>query len=176
MARKDCRWPWPIGMLNPTNEWTMLITNLNRALILVRDGREQGLFENPNDCPRLLDPILIFKKACSIVRKYQITAIPLSFIQAVTLTVHSFGLASLMGKQFVDINSKLLVIDCYLPILPTMQVTEALDWLIHWFSSTLMVSTWPTYPGWNWLKWPSILSETTMTTLMLSASLTVTSR
>ena len=27
-----------------------------------------------------------------------------------------------MGKQFVDFNTKLMVIDCYLPILPAMQV------------------------------------------------------
>jgi len=40
----------------------------------------------------------------------------------VTLTVQIFGIVSLMGKQFVDFQTKLLVIDCYLPILPAMQV------------------------------------------------------
>ena len=43
-------------------------------------------------------------------------------VQAVTLTVQIFGIVSLMGKQFVDFQTKLLVIDCYLPILPAMQV------------------------------------------------------
>lgn len=38
------------------------------------------------------------------------------------MTVQIFGLVSLMGKQFVDFPTKLLVIDCYLPILPAMQV------------------------------------------------------
>lgn len=42
--------------------------------------------------------------------------------QAVTLTVNIFAVVSLMGKQFVDFNTKLMVIDCYLPILPAMQV------------------------------------------------------
>ena len=32
-----------------------------------------------------------------------------------------------MGKQFVDLGSKLMVIDCYLPILPAMQVFQAAD-------------------------------------------------
>ena len=43
-------------------------------------------------------------------------------MQAVTLTVQIFGIVSLMGKQFVDFQTKLMVIDCYLPILPAMQV------------------------------------------------------
>ena len=43
-----------------------------------------------------------------------------------TLTVQIFGIVSLMGKQFVDFQTKLLVIDCYLPILPAMQVTHHL--------------------------------------------------
>ena len=43
-------------------------------------------------------------------------------MKAVTLTVQIFGIVSLMGKQFVDIQSKLMVIDCYLPILPAMLV------------------------------------------------------
>ena len=44
------------------------------------------------------------------------------FVQAVTLTVQIFGIVSLMGKQFVDTQTKLLVLDCYLPVLPAMQV------------------------------------------------------
>ena len=95
---------------------------VNWALILIRDGRDQDFFEYPSDCTRLIDPVLQFKKSCSTVRKYQITAIPLSFIQAVTLTVHCFGISSLMGKQFANFDTKLLVIDCFLPILPAMQV------------------------------------------------------
>jgi len=39
------------------------------------------------------------------------------------LTVHIFGIVSLMGKQFVDFETKLLVLDCYLPILPAIQVS-----------------------------------------------------
>ena len=54
---------------------------INWALILVREGRERGLFENPGDATRVLDPLIAFKKSCSIVLKYQITAIPLSFVQ-----------------------------------------------------------------------------------------------
>ena len=54
---------------------------INWALILIRDGRDQGYFEHPNDAKGLLDPITSFKKSCSIVLKYQITAIPLSLIQ-----------------------------------------------------------------------------------------------
>ena len=54
---------------------------INWALVLVRDGRERGFFENPGDATRLLDPLIAFKKSCSVVLKYQITAIPLSFVQ-----------------------------------------------------------------------------------------------
>ena len=54
---------------------------INWALILVRDGRDKGYFENPSDATRLLDPLISFKKSCSVVLKYQITAIPLSFVQ-----------------------------------------------------------------------------------------------
>ena len=54
---------------------------VNWALVLVRDGRDNGYFENPGDATRLFDPVLAFKKSCSTVLKYQITAIPLSFIQ-----------------------------------------------------------------------------------------------
>ena len=54
---------------------------INWALLLIRDGRERGFFENPNDAKALLDPITNFKKSCSVVLKYQITAIPLSLIQ-----------------------------------------------------------------------------------------------
>ena len=42
-----------------------------------------------------------------------------------TLTVHIFGIVSLMGKQFVDFQTKLLVLDCYLPVLPAIQVDFA---------------------------------------------------
>ncbi|XP_046438524.1 bestrophin-3-like isoform X1 [Daphnia pulex] len=110
-----------------SHKWSLRV--INWALILVRQGRDEGLFENPGDATRLLDPIVAFKKSCSVVLKYQITAIPLSFVQAVTLTVQIFGLVSLMGKQFVDFPTKLLVIDCYLPILPAMQYLAYLSWL-----------------------------------------------
>ena len=61
------------------SRWSLRVTNW--ALLLVREGRENGYFENPADATRLLDPIVAFKKACSVVLKYQITAIPLSFVQ-----------------------------------------------------------------------------------------------
>lgn len=95
---------------------------INWAIVMLRDARDRGYFENPNDAKSILDSLTAFKKSCSVVFKYQVTAIPLSFIQAVTLTVHIFGIVSLMGKQFVDFQTKLLVLDCYLPILPAMQV------------------------------------------------------
>jgi len=107
----------------------MCLQVINWAMLLVREGRDNGYFVNPNDAPRLLDPILAFKKSCSNVLKYQSTPIPLSFIQAVTLTVNIFAIVSLMGKQFVDLKTKLMVIDCFLPILPAMQYLAYLAWL-----------------------------------------------
>jgi Bestrophin, RFP-TM, chloride channel len=97
---------------------------INWALLLVRHGREQEIFESASDSTRLLDPIVAFKKSCSLVLKFKITAIPLSFVQAVSLTVHAFGAVSVMGRQFIDHSQQppTLVIDVFLPILPTMQV------------------------------------------------------
>lgn len=152
--------------------------------MLVREGRDSGYFENPSDATRLLDPIIAFKKSCSVVLKYQITAIPLSFVQvhsqnplimhsnftfqsvrfpcqgfyftsfstqAVTLTVQIFGIVSLMGKQFVDFPTKLMVIDCYLPILPAMQVNCHVNlWNVHYaikLHLEFLSSTWPIYLG-----------------------------
>ena len=54
---------------------------INWAIVLVKDAREQGYFDNPNDAKNILDPLTAFKKSCSNVLKYQITAIPLSLIQ-----------------------------------------------------------------------------------------------
>ena len=62
-----------------SHKWSLRV--INWALMLVRQGREEGYFENPSDATRLLDPIVAFKKSCSVVLKYQITAIPLSFVQ-----------------------------------------------------------------------------------------------
>ncbi len=61
------------------SRWSLRV--INWALILVREGRDRDYFENPADATRLLDPIIAFKKSCSVVLKYQITAIPLSFVQ-----------------------------------------------------------------------------------------------
>lgn len=61
------------------DRWSLRV--INWALILVREARDNGMFENPSDATRLLDPIIAFKKSCSVVLKYQITAIPLSFVQ-----------------------------------------------------------------------------------------------
>jgi len=107
----------------------MCLQVTNWALLLIREGRDAGYFENPSDATRLFEPVLAFKKSCSSVLKFQSTPIPLSFIQAVTLTVNIFAVVSLMGKQFVDFNTKLMVIDCYLPILPAMQYLAYLSWL-----------------------------------------------
>lgn len=63
------------------NRWSLRV--INWALMLVREARDNGMFENPSDATRLLDPIIAFKKSCSVVLKYQITAIPLSFVQVI---------------------------------------------------------------------------------------------
>ncbi len=54
---------------------------INWAILLVREGRDKGYLENASDASRLLDPLIAFKKSCSVVLKYQVTAIPLSFVQ-----------------------------------------------------------------------------------------------
>lgn len=61
------------------SKWSLRV--INWAMMLVREGRDRDYFENPSDASRLLDPIIAFKKSCSVVLKYQITAIPLSFVQ-----------------------------------------------------------------------------------------------
>lgn len=62
-----------------TSRWSLHV--INWAIALVRIAREKEYFLNPNDVSRVLDPIITFKKSCSSVLKYQITAIPLSFVQ-----------------------------------------------------------------------------------------------
>jgi len=107
----------------------MCLTVTNWALLLIKEGRDAGYFESASDANRLFDPVFAFKKSLSSVLKFQSTPIPLSFIQAVTLMVNIFAVVSLMGKQFFDFNRKLLVVDCYLPILPAMQYLAYVSWL-----------------------------------------------
>lgn len=59
----------------------MCLQVTNWALLLIREGRDAGYFENPSDATRLFEPVLAFKKSCSSVLKFQSTPIPLSFIQ-----------------------------------------------------------------------------------------------
>ena len=59
----------------------MCLQVTNWALLLIRDGRDAGYFENNSDATRLFEPVLAFKKSCSSVLKFQSTPIPLSFIQ-----------------------------------------------------------------------------------------------
>lgn len=70
------------------HKWSLRVVNW--ALILVRQARDEGYFDNPSDATRLLDPIVAFKKSCSIVLKYQITAIPLSFVQVSSMDNNDF--------------------------------------------------------------------------------------
>jgi len=107
----------------------MCLTVTNWTLLLIKEGRDAEYFESASDANRLFDPVFAFKKSLSSVLKFQSTPIPLSFIQAVTLVVNIFAIVSLMGKQFFDFKEKLLVIDCYLPILPAMQYLAYLSWL-----------------------------------------------
>jgi hypothetical protein len=79
-----------------SHKWSLRV--INWALILVRQGRDEGYFENPSDATRLLDPIVAFKKSCSVVLKYQITAIPLSFVQ---VSLHIIDLSII---HIVNIN------------------------------------------------------------------------
>lgn len=60
----------------------------NWALLLIREGRDAGYFENISDATRLFEPVLAFKKSCSSVLKFQSTPIPLSFIQVPFEKIH----------------------------------------------------------------------------------------
>lgn len=96
--------------------------------------------------------------------------------QAVTLVVNIFAIVSLMGKQFFDFKEKLLVIDCYLPILPAMQVINSQTLKIQSESCyCFLFSISPIFLGWDWVKFLSILSEKTMTILISYHFSTITS-
>ena len=126
--------------------WPLLVVDW--LLHLVKKLNKEGRFQNSSDFFKHVELILTFKKSCGNTLKFASKNIPFAliqarfpqqhslhlisclsilYLQAVTITIYVFGLASLMARQFADKSRVTTLLTGYLPLLHPIQVNKSLD-------------------------------------------------
>nr|SVE73963.1 EOG090X0KP6 [Daphnia atkinsoni] len=90
-------------------------------LALLKKCNRQGMFMDFSDYQRNQDNLMSFKKSCGDTIKFAAKNIPFALIQAVTITVYSYGLASLMARQLTDEHTPTSFTIRYFPVLNAFQ-------------------------------------------------------
>nr|SVE77385.1 EOG090X0KP6 [Daphnia lumholtzi]SVE78010.1 EOG090X0KP6 [Daphnia lumholtzi] len=98
-------------------------------LALLKRCNRQGLFMDFSDYQRNQDNLMTFKKSCGDTIKFAAKNIPFALIQAVTITVYSYGLASLMARQLTDEHTPTSFTIRYFPVLNAFQYFLYYLWL-----------------------------------------------
>lgn len=100
---------------------------LDWALTLLQRCHRQSRFNVPADLNRNIDALLAFKKSCGNSLKFAAKNIPFAMIQAVTITVYTYGLASMLARNFTDKHHATVFISSYIPVLNTFQVNYIIN-------------------------------------------------
>nr|SVE71455.1 EOG090X0KP6 [Daphnia similis]SVE72088.1 EOG090X0KP6 [Daphnia similis] len=98
-------------------------------LALLKRCNRQGMFMDFSDYQRNQDNLMTFKKSCGDTIKFAAKNIPFALIQAVTITVYSYGLASLMARQLTDEHTPTSFTIRYFPVLNAFQYFLYYLWL-----------------------------------------------
>jgi hypothetical protein len=113
--------------LEPASNQPLVV--LQWKLTLLKFCNRDGIFMDISDYGRNQDLLMSFKKSCGDTIKFAAKNIPFALIQAVTITVYSFGLASLMARQLTDKHTPTSFIIKYFPVLNTFQYFLYYLWL-----------------------------------------------
>lgn len=99
---------------------TNLITGM---LLLLKETHQHERFFSDFNYLKNVDLLLTFKKSCGNLIKFSTQNIPHSIIQAVILSVYSFGMVTLLARNFKDNSEEASNATMnYFPLLPGMQV------------------------------------------------------
>ncbi|KAE9551623.1 hypothetical protein FO519_005151 [Halicephalobus sp. NKZ332] len=105
---------------------------INWCFLLCRKARELGLIESDIILIDVMDKIRMFRQNVLSLTLYDWVPIPLVYTQVVNLTVRSFFVVALMGRQYL-INDRSIpnakTIDLYLPIMSILQFLLFIGWM-----------------------------------------------
>jgi len=102
---------------------------LDWIMLLLKKINREGKFVHLIDYNRNIDAVVMFKKNCGSILKFSSKNIPFSLIQAVSVAVYSFGLASLMSRKFNEENRTTSIISGYCPLLHSISYFIFFAWL-----------------------------------------------
>ena len=105
---------------------------INWCFLLCRKARELGMIESDIILVDVMDKIRMFRQNVLALTLYDWVPIPLVYTQVVNLTVRSFFVIALMGRQYLihdrdTPNAK--TIDLYLPIMSILQFVLFIGWM-----------------------------------------------
>ncbi|XP_067678705.1 bestrophin-4-like isoform X1 [Haliotis asinina] len=94
-------------------------------------ARREGKIENDFGLRMIIEQLATFRDKCSLCFVYDWITIPLVYTQVVTLAVHMFFAACILGRQFLDPLQQYdgYEYDFYIPVFTFMQFFFYMGWL-----------------------------------------------
>ncbi|XP_048257819.1 bestrophin-2-like [Haliotis rufescens] len=94
-------------------------------------ARREGKLENEFGLRMIIEQLATFRDKCSLCFVYDWITIPLVYTQVVTLAVHMFFAACILGRQFLDPLQQYdgYEYDFYIPVFTFMQFFFYMGWL-----------------------------------------------
>ncbi|KZS08605.1 Uncharacterized protein APZ42_027263 [Daphnia magna] len=100
-------------------------------ILLLKETSIHNRFTEKSNHLKSLDVVMSFKKSCGNTIKFATKNIPYALIQAAIIVVYTYGLMTLMARNFDDADSAgfMTGIVNYFPIIPSLQFFVFLVWL-----------------------------------------------
>lgn len=102
------------------------------ASAIVTRARKEGRIRDDSSLKTLIDSLNNFRGKCMVLTFYDTISIPLVYTQVVTISVYTFFLASVFGRQWTgqtDPDGIMNIVDYFFPIFTVLEFMFFMGWL-----------------------------------------------
>ncbi|RWS26829.1 bestrophin-4-like protein [Leptotrombidium deliense] len=98
--------------------------------LLVR-ARKEGRIKDDILLEQLLEELHVFRSCCGMMFAYDWISIPLVYTQTVTIATYTYFLATIMGRQYLDVRKGYTGhdVDLYIPVFTILEFFFFMGWL-----------------------------------------------
>nr|CAH0107629.1 unnamed protein product [Daphnia galeata] len=113
------------------NKTPRALVVIDWMILLLKETAIHNRFTEKSNHLKVLDIVMSFKKSCGNTIKFATKNIPYALIQAAIIVVYTYGLVTLMARNFEEAASSEFLegIVNFFPVIPSMQFFIFLIWL-----------------------------------------------
>ncbi|XP_047740329.1 bestrophin-2, partial [Hyalella azteca] len=118
-------------ILNAKTSYSKYWMPLIWAGALVSKARKEGRIRDDFAVKTIMDELNNFRRGCGRLLSYDSISVPLVYTQVVTLSVYTFFVATIVGRQFLDPSQNYdgNTVDLYIPWFTILQFFFYMGWL-----------------------------------------------